>query len=74
MKIRITYCWECGYGDQAVALAGKILADSEESIESLTLIPGADAVFDIEVGDQLVFSRHKTGRFPEFADIAPALG
>jgi hypothetical protein len=31
-------------------------------------------VFDVKVDDKLVYSKGKTGRFPEFDEIAKALG
>lgn len=37
------------------------------------LVPGKDGVFDVRAGDQLVFSKHATGRFPEHAEVLEAL-
>jgi hypothetical protein len=30
-------------------------------------------VFDVEVDGKIVFSKHKTGRFPEYDEVAKAL-
>lgn len=42
-------------------------------METLTIVPGAGGVFDVKVDDRLVYSKHKTGSFPEYAQIEPAL-
>ena len=42
------------------------------SLES-TLIPGSGGVFDVTAGGKLIYSKHKTGRFPEHAEILAAL-
>lgn len=65
MKVEITYCAPCGYLSRAVALAGKVLEARDDDIESLALIPSDMGVFDVAVGDRVVFSKDRTGRFPE---------
>ena len=42
-------------------------------MSALTLVPGAGGVFDVEVDGRKVFSKHDTGRFPEYPEIAAAL-
>jgi len=37
------------------------------------LIPGSGGVFDVTVDGKLVFSRRKTGRFPDPGEIARQL-
>ena len=74
MQIRITYCYDCGYTDQTLDLVKKLLADFEDDIESLTLIPASDGIFDVEVDGKMVHSKHKTGLFPEYPKVKAALG
>ena len=50
------------------------MAQHEDDIEDLKLIPGAGGAFEVEVDGKLVFSKKKTGRFPEYEEIAKALG
>jgi selT/selW/selH-like putative selenoprotein len=38
-----------------------------------TLVKGSSGVFDVFRGDQLLFSKHETGRFPETDEIVGAL-
>jgi selenoprotein W-related protein len=69
MHVKITYCWECGYGDQVVDLTKRLLTSFEDSIEDLTIVPGADGIFDVEVDGKLLHSKHKAGWFPEWDEL-----
>ncbi len=73
MKIEITYCAECAESDQAVDLARRLLARHDESIETLTIVPGGFGVFDVEVDGKLIFSKDKAGRFPSIEEIEKSL-
>jgi selenoprotein W-related protein len=74
MKIRITYCYDCGYTDQVTSLVPKILDNHEDDIDELTLVPASDGIFDVELDGKLIYSKHKTGWFPSYEDLAPSLG
>lgn len=36
---------------------------------SVTLMGGSGGVFDVTVDNQLIFSKHKVGRFPEEGEL-----
>jgi len=38
-----------------------------------TLIPGSGGIFDVFKDGELIYSKHKTGRFPEHAEIIAGL-
>jgi selenoprotein W-related protein len=38
-----------------------------------TLIPGSGGVFDVVKDGELIYSKQKTGRFPEHAEIIASL-
>jgi len=38
------------------------------------LVRGAGGVFDVTVDDQLIYSKHQTGRFPEELEILDQIG
>ena len=73
MNIRITYCYDCGYTDQALDLVRKLLNDFDDRISELTLIPAADGIFDVEVDGKMVHSKHKSGWFPEYPKLKEAI-
>lgn len=54
-------------------MAEMVLADFEHQIPELTLIPGGGGVFEITVGDRLVYSKKATGQHPTYEEIQPQL-
>jgi hypothetical protein len=37
------------------------------------VVPGADGIFDVHVGSELVFTKSMLGRYPEPEDVMPLL-
>lgn len=52
-------------------MAEQILEEFEQKIESFTLIPSGGGVFEVMVGDQLVYSKKKTGRHTDYDEVGP---
>jgi selenoprotein W-related protein len=50
-------------------MAESLLTEFEQSIEELTLIPSSGGVFEVTVGDELVYSKKATGRHAEAAEV-----
>ena len=65
MKISIKYCVPCGYLPRAEELKQKL----EKLGAEIDLVEGDRGVFDVSVNGKLVFSKHQTGRFPEWEEI-----
>lgn len=38
-------------------------------LDELRLIPGENGIFDVTVDGEIVFSKHKVGRFPEPGEV-----
>ncbi len=68
--IEITYCRLCGWGLRAGWMAQELLTTFAEEVGSVTLIPDATGgVFEVRVGDELIWSRKERGRFPEIKEL-----
>lgn len=50
-----------------------ILGTFEHYIESITVIPSRGGVFEVMVGDELVFSKKELGRHAEIGEVIQAI-
>ena len=46
-----------------------LLTNHQQVIKDLRLIPGGSGVFDVVVNDELIYSKHETGRQAESGEI-----
>ncbi|MFL3011372.1 MAG: Rdx family protein [Acidimicrobiales bacterium] len=46
-----------------------LLRNHQQVIEDVRLIPGGSGVFDVTVDDELIFSKHETGRHINSGEI-----
>jgi selT/selW/selH-like putative selenoprotein len=73
VDVRITYCAECGYEPQTLALTGDLMREFVHGLGSITLIPWHDGAFDVMVGGELVHSMYRDGGFPTSDRIIAAV-
>jgi len=52
-----------------VSAVNDLLSNYQHVIESLTLVTGAKGVFNVEVDDELLYSKHATGRHAEPGEV-----
>lgn len=68
-RIEITYCTQCRWLLRAAWMAQELLATFEQELGGVTLAPGAGGVFEVRVGERLLFSRKDAGRFPDIKEL-----
>ena len=69
-KITIVYCVEWNYYPRAASLAEAIKNGTDYET---VLVPGRGGIFEVRMGDNLVFSKKVSGRFPKNTEILKAL-
>ena len=73
VKVKITYCAECGYEPQTLALTDALMRAFTHDLSSIELIPWYEGSFDVSVGGELVHSMYRDGGFPEHQTVIDAV-
>lgn len=73
VKVTITYCSECGYEPQTLALTEALMKTFPDGLSSIELIPWHEGSFDVMVGGELVHSMYREGGFPEHETVIAAV-
>ena len=73
VKVAITYCAECGYEPQTIALANALMIQFGHQLSSIELIPWDEGAFDVRVGGELVHSMFRDGGFPAMETVIAAV-
>ena len=70
MKSDIHYCTDWNYKTNAASVAEEL---HEAFGVKAKLVSGHNGIFDVIVDGELLFSKFKTGRFPEPGEVASKL-
>jgi selenoprotein W-related protein len=73
VKVTITYCAECGYEPQTLALTDTLMKAFGHKLTAIELVPWYEGSFDVVVGGNLVHSMYRDGGFPEPSKIVEAV-
>jgi selenoprotein W-related protein len=68
-RLEIEYCTKCRFILRAAWMAQELLMTFAEDLDEVALIPGEGGVFEIRLDGEMLFSRHKEGRFPESREL-----
>jgi len=71
VKVKITYCAECGYEPQTLDLAKALMYEFAGRLAGIELIPWDSGTFDVSVDGELVHSMRREGGFPS-AEVVKA--
>ncbi len=73
VKVRITYCAECGYEPQTLDLARALMLEFGQRLSSIELIPWESGTFDVSVDGELVHSMIRDGGFADHDVVKRAI-
>jgi selenoprotein W-related protein len=73
VKVKITYCAECGYEPQALDLTKALMYEFGGRLSAIELIPWESGTFDVSIDGELVHSMKRDGGFPEQATVKSAV-
>jgi selenoprotein W-related protein len=64
-RVEIVYCRQCRWLMRAAWMAQELLNTFEEDLDEVALIPGTGGIFEVRMGNQVIWSRAVEGGFPE---------
>jgi selenoprotein W-related protein len=64
-RVEIVYCRQCRWLMRAAWMAQELLTTFEADVGEVALIPGTGGIFEVRLGDRVVWSRAAEGGFPE---------
>jgi selenoprotein W-related protein len=73
VKVAITYCAECGYEPQTLALASAVMTTFQHEVSSIEIIPWYEGSFEVTVGGETVHSMYRDGGFPDHQIVIDAV-
>ena len=68
-RIEIKYCTQCRWLLRAAWMAQELLTTFQDEIGEAALVPGTGGVFDVRIGDDVIWSRAEQGRFPDIKEL-----
>ena len=68
-RLELEYCTQCRWLLRAAWLAQELLTTFEEELGGVTLIPGTGGVFEVRIGDRVLWSRKAEARFPDAKEL-----
>ena len=63
--LSIAYCTQCNWMLRAAWMAQELLSTFSLELGAVTLIPGTGGIFEIRLGDELIWERKRDGGFPD---------
>lgn len=72
MKVEIKYCTSWGYDAKAASVA-ETLKGKYKELKDVELIPSSGGAFEVILDGELIYSKLKTGRFPEDKELTDVI-
>jgi selenoprotein W-related protein len=67
-RLEIVYCTQCRWLLRAAWMAQELLTTFTVELGEVALVPGTGGIFEIRLGDELIWSRAEQG-FPDIKEL-----
>lgn len=64
-RVTVTYCTQCNWLLRSAWMAQELLSTFGTGLGAVTLVPGTGGVFEIRLGEDLIWERKRDGGFPD---------
>lgn len=64
-SVRIAYCTQCNWLLRSAWMAQELLQTFGTELGEVTLVPGTGGIFEILLGEDLIWERKRDGGFPD---------
>jgi selenoprotein W-related protein len=68
-RVEIVYCTQCRWLLRAAWMAQELLSTFAEELGEVAMAPGKGGVFQIRVGDELIWDRAEREGFPDVKEL-----
>jgi selenoprotein W-related protein len=68
-RVEIVYCTQCRWLLRAAWTAQELLTTFESELGEVALRPGTGGVFEVRIGEEVLWSREAQGRFPDLREL-----
>ncbi|WP_347311849.1 SelT/SelW/SelH family protein [Defluviimonas sp. SAOS-178_SWC] len=67
--VSIAYCTQCNWLLRSAWMAQELLSTFSTELGGVTLRPGTGGIFEIRLGDELLWERKRDGGFPDIRHL-----
>lgn len=67
--ISISYCTQCNWLLRSAWMAQELLSTFATDLGGVSLRPGTGGIFEIRLGDELIWERKRDGGFPDIRHL-----
>jgi selenoprotein W-related protein len=67
--VTITFCTQCNWLLRSGWMAQELLSTFATELGSVTLVPATGGLFEIRVGEEVIWERRRDGGFPDIVEL-----